>query len=315
MKNILSLLFVAVVFISCNQNEKKENLSDFKIAYNVLEDAEKDNYEIYMMNSDGTDKKNISNWEGVDWVYYAYGDKLYFLSDRDTTHRIYFLYEMDADGNNVKQISNIRLQDSFFGSRNDGDELIILPHTRIDSVFLIINREGEVVESVFPGLPYIADPYFSPDGNQIVFRGGKVKTENGLKYIDELYLMKVGESEPKQLTHYPADDTTAEWYAYKAGPPIWEPNRNSISYASKQNGNYSIYTINPDGTELTQLTPDSTDEIYHSWSPEGEWLVFDGVQEDDNYDIFLMNYQTKEIKRLTTNLKYEQGPVFVRQKQ
>lgn len=218
---------------------------------------------------------------------------------------------MDADGNNVRKISNVRLQDSFLSSRNDSEEIIVLPHTRIDSVLLIINKDGEIVKSIFPNLPYIADPFFSPEGNQIVFRGGSVKTENGLKYIDELYLMNLDGSEPKQLTFYPVNDTTAEWYAYKAGPPIWEPNRNIITYPSKQNGNYSLYSIKPDGTELTQITPDSTDETYHSWSPGGNWLVFDGIQEENNYDIFLMNFESKEIKRLTTDEKYEQGPVFV----
>jgi TolB protein len=103
MEIILSLFLIILLFITCSQNKnyEPEKLSDLKIAYNVLEDAETDNYEIYVMNIDGSDEKNISNWEGVDWVYYAYADKLYFVSDRDTTHRMYFLYEMNADGNNV----------------------------------------------------------------------------------------------------------------------------------------------------------------------------------------------------------------------
>jgi TolB protein len=303
---------MAVVFMSCNQNERQENLTDFKIAYNVLEDAEKDNYEIYVMNTDGTDKKNISNWEGVDWVYYAHESKIYFLSDRDTCHRCaYYLYESDAEGNNVKKITNFPLKDSWLSSREKGTELIVTPKLKSDSAFYIIDLNGKVLQKIYTNLPSYNDPIFSPEGNQIVFCGGKVKTENGLKYINELYLMNVDGSGLKQLTHYPADDTTAEWYAYRAGPPIWESNRNIITYPSKQNGNYSIYSVNPDGSEVTQLTPDSTDETYHSWSPAGDWLVFDGIQEENNYDIFLMNFKSKEIKRLTNDEKYEQGPVFV----
>jgi hypothetical protein len=55
----------------------------YKIVYNVLEDREKGNYEIYSMNMDGTGQKNIANTPGVKWVYYAYKDKLYYLSDKD----------------------------------------------------------------------------------------------------------------------------------------------------------------------------------------------------------------------------------------
>jgi hypothetical protein len=40
----------------------------YKIVYNVLEDREKDNYEIYSMNMEGTGQKNITNtpvWSGL----------------------------------------------------------------------------------------------------------------------------------------------------------------------------------------------------------------------------------------------------------
>ena len=314
MKKVLFASLLALLLFSCSQDkvDEPESLSDCKIAYNVLEDAENDNYEIYVMNTDGSDKKNISNWKGVDWAYFAFKDKIYFLSDRDTCHRCaYFLYESDAEGNNVRKITSFPLKDSWLSGRKAGKELIVTPKSKNDSAFYIIDLDGNVLDKVYTGFPYYNDPAFSPDGKQIIFRGGKVKTENGLKYIDELYIMIVDGGERKQLTFYPATDTTAEWYAYKAGPPIWEPNRNIITYPSKQNGNYSIYSIQPDGTELTQITPDSTDETYHSWSPGGEWLVFDGIQEENNYDIFLMNFESKEIKRLTTDEKYEQGPVFV----
>jgi TolB protein len=48
-----------------------------------LKIGEKDNYEIYSMNMDGTGQRNITNTPGVQWVYCAYKDKLYYVCDKD----------------------------------------------------------------------------------------------------------------------------------------------------------------------------------------------------------------------------------------
>ena len=65
MKKILVLL-IATVLLGCkSENETpKEAVSvaeNYKIAYNVLLDGEEDNYEVFSMNLDGSDKRNISN--------------------------------------------------------------------------------------------------------------------------------------------------------------------------------------------------------------------------------------------------------------
>jgi TolB protein len=319
MKNILSLFLLSLVLMSCsqNENEEPEEPSDYKIVYNVLEDAEKDNYEIYVMNTDGSGKKNISNREGVDWVYYAYEDKIYFLSDRDTCHRCaYFLYESDAEGKNIKKITSFPLKDSWFSSRKNGTEFVVTPKTKADSAFYIIDLQGNILQKVHTGLPYFSDPSFSPNGEQIVFRGGKEKTENGLKYIDELYIINVNARKAEQLTFYPKDDTTAMWYAYHAGPPFWESNKNFISFTSFRKGSYSIFMIDPDGKNLKQITDDNANHTYHSWSKGGNFLALEisDTTSNPNYDIYIMHKDGSNLKRLTSDKKYEQAPVFVMHK-
>lgn len=77
--------------ILCFSCGEKPDPIPWKIAYNVCEDSETDNYEVYIMNMDGSGKKNITNHPDVAWVYYAWKDKLYFISDRDTCHRCFFI--------------------------------------------------------------------------------------------------------------------------------------------------------------------------------------------------------------------------------
>ena len=286
----------------------------YKIVYNVLYDDKADDYEVFAMGIDGKNKKNISNWKGLDWVYYTWKDKIYFISDRDTTHRKYFLYEMDINGEHVRKVADYRLDDSWLGSRKNGTELIVNPHKSVDSTsFLIINKNGNITKKVKPPMPYFSDPVFTPDGTRIVFRGGTKKSKREPSYHEELFIMDDSGNNLHQLTHYPEADTTAEWFAYKAGVPVWNIPENFISYQSKQNGKYSLFAVTPDGSRQWKLTNNTQEEGWHDWSSDGNWLaieLFDKYQ--TQFHIGLMNWQTKEMTLLTDqSYKLQQAPAFV----
>lgn len=279
----------------------------YRIAYNVLHNKETDDYEIFIMNLDGTGKKNISNWKGVDWVYYAYGDKLYFISDRDSTYRKYHLYEMDADGKNVRKISKFLVDDSWFGSRKNATEFIVRPYNRPERFFALIDREGNVLREYLKDTLRKNDPLFSPDGKEILFRMKKGK-------FDELWMMDEYGGKLRQLTHYPEDDTTAPWHAYHAGPPRWNVTENFITYQSMRDHDYHLYAITPDGKKNWRLTNNDLNEGWHDWSPDGKWLAIEMFdREQTQFDIYLMDWKTKSLQRLTDEkVTHEQAPVFVK---
>ena len=78
---------------SYSQILNPENGAGISIAYNVhiRDSVNKNNYEIITMNIDGTNKTNITNNPDVAWTYYAYKNRLFFISDRDTCSRCFFL--------------------------------------------------------------------------------------------------------------------------------------------------------------------------------------------------------------------------------
>jgi TolB protein len=298
-------------FTSCMRPEQQ-----YKIAYNVYYDTLKDDYEVFIMNMDGSDKKNISNAPGVDWVYYAYKDKIYFISDRDTTHRMYFLYSMDAEGNNVKKVTDLRLEDSWHNTRNDGKEMIVSGRIGMEirqQLFLINTETGEYQPYAQDTAASFSDPAFSPDGKQIVLRHRQDK-RNYKNEKSELWMLNTDDKTKKQLTHFPESDTTDEWFVYHAGPPKWHPKENFISYQSYRDGKYRLFAIKPEGGEPWRLIENTTDleEDWHSWSSDGTWLTFGMADYSiDLVDIYLMNWESKEIKQLTDSWHYEQAPVFV----
>ena len=91
------------------------------------------------------------------------------------------------------------------------------------------------------------------------------------------------------------------------------PTENFISYASYQNGKYGLYAVSLDGKRQWKLTNNALWEVYHEWSPDGNWLVTDvSNPEETQYDIGLMNWKTKEMKILTdTSFQFQQSPNFV----
>lgn len=318
MKNTYVVILL-VILIGCGSESKDKQVrtepeKEYRIAYNVLFDDEADNYEVFVMNMDGSAKKNITKFGGVEWSYNAAGKELYVISDKDTTHRNYFLYRTDADGSKYEKVSDLRLADSWINSRYDGDELIVEPHRTVDTAFYIIDRNGSILKKLKPPLPYFNDANFSPDGSKIVFRGARKPFKKDPGYRDELFLMNSDGSQLTQLTNYPAKDTTAKWYEYHAGPPMWHPTENFISYQSVQKGKSTLFAILPDGSKQWELFPqDSVQRGWHRWSPDGKWLAVEVFNiEETQYHIQLVNWETKETKTLTdTTYKYQQAPLFV----
>ncbi len=288
---------------------------DYLIAYNVLENEKADDYDIYIMRMDGSASSNLTKNPDVAWTYYSFGGKIFFVSDRNACRRCYFLYSMDADGNNIKKISDLRLEDSWMSSRNNGREFLVTGRIANEvrhQLFFIDAETGKFSRLTNEPDGRFRDPLFSPDGNKIVFVYRKIEQE--LKHTGEIFIMDVDGKNRKQLTRYPADDKSAGEHRYQAGPPRWNRKENFISYQSVQNGKSSLFAVTPDGKKTWKLTDNPANEGWHDWSPDGKWLAVEmWDSEDQIYGIHLMNWETKELKQLTDpkKSKYQQSPVFV----
>jgi TolB protein len=321
MRKIHLFLIVGLFITSCG-NKKistgKEEIKEkkYKIAYNVWapDSAAPDNYEIFCMNIDGSENKNITGHKDVAWTYHAEKDKIFFISDRDTAYRNYFLYNMDRNGGNIKKVTGLRLEDSWMDSRNDGKELIVSGRIGKEiryQLFIVNTVDGSFRQITHDTSAIFYDPVFSPDGKQIVFAYQKNKRDKSQH--EELYIMNEDGSNMLQLTHYPENDPGLKTHQYKAGPPKWHPTENFISYHSFQNGKNSLYAVTPDGKKQWKLTDIKLSEGWHDWSTDGKWLTMDLLEENPKkYRIGLMNWKTKELKLLTdTTYTYQQAPVFV----
>ena len=75
MKTVISILVFFWLLNSCtdNRSEQRDSAinwsdSEYGIAFNVLVDEANDNYNIFAMNIDGTERRNITNHPDVAWT-------------------------------------------------------------------------------------------------------------------------------------------------------------------------------------------------------------------------------------------------------
>ncbi len=310
-------IFASILLLFCvgMATELASQSAEYKIVFNTPENSQTDDYDIYSINIDGSARRNITNNKDVAWTYYAWKNRLFFVSDRDACRRCYFLYESDSNGNNVRKISNLQLEDSWMGSRNNGKEIVVSgrigPTVRYQ-LFLINTGTGHFRQLINEPAALFRDPAFSPDGKKIAYVYKKNRTDRA--EFEELFVMNADGTNRRKLTTYPADDPMAKEFGYKTGPPHWNAKHNFISYQSEQKGKSSIYAVTPDGRKQWKLTTNELAEGWHNWSDDGEWLVFDARDAaTGRYDIYLLNYKTKAVKKVTgeSPMKYHQAPVFV----
>src|SRR3954470_448250 len=67
-------------------------------------------------------------------------------------------------------------------------------------------------------------------------------------------------------------------------------NQGRIAFSSdRDDPNYDIYSLNPDGTGLQRLTNDPGLDWWPSWSPDGESIAFQSTRDGHDFDIFTMD--------------------------
>lgn len=73
---------------------------------------------------------------------------------------------------------------------------------------------------------------------------------------------------------------------------------NKIIFASNRTGNYQLYTMNLDGTSVTQLTSTPADNGNPAWSPDGSKIAFESYR-DGQAEIYVMDANGANQRRLT----------------
>ncbi len=136
------------------------------------------------------------------------------------------------------------------------------------------------------------------------------------------------EDDPTQCAVYVMDTDGSNLiqltdFSLGAQDPAWSPDGKRIAFASITDG--GIYTMNADGSSLTQIVNKTVYDAYTgtsniaanthpSWSPDGSLICYESYGDEDsgttvaNANLYVVNSDGTGMNRLTNDLSYEGQP-------
>jgi TolB protein len=159
-----------------------------------------------------------------------------------------------------------------------------------------------------------AEAYFSADGKRLIFQS----TRDG-RECDQIYTMNIDGSDVHMVST--GDGRTTCSYIFPNGKRILYSSTHlgakqcppkpdfSQGYVWAVYDSFDIFTANPDGSGLKQLTNTPGYDAETTITRDGKKLVFTSKRDGD-LDIYTMDANGKNVKRLTSELGYDGGPFW-----
>jgi Tol biopolymer transport system component len=265
--------------------------------------------QLYLVKTDGTDLVQITNMEqgACQPSWSPDGKQLVFISPClgradlfETLYNESSLYIINADGSGLKQLTPSPGSDFepawspdgkriAFTSVREGFRQIYLLDLSTSSISLITNTTNAIESS---------QPAWSPDGKKIAYTVKRVGAY-------QVWAMNDDGQEAVQLARSGQN--------YWDFLPAWSPDGKTIYFSQRQSGAFRPWLMkidyeNPsqDAKRMNFTTP--VEDV--SFSPDGLWLVYEGMASDGNRDIYFITVAGSGRTRLTNDPKIDFDPAW-----
>jgi len=254
------------------------------------------NTDLYKVRADGTDLTRLTDALERDShpVWSPNGEHILFLSDRaEDDAGCSELYVMDANGGDMTRLTHNEGKEGYATWSPDGQRILFVSEMEGSRDIYLMDADGSNV-TWLANVDYDRHPTFAPDGQRFVFDS----TVNR----QQLFLATLQDGEPTQIRTGLA----------KSSSPAWSPVKGDehIAFVGRFDGDWEIYSMWDDGTDLLRLMDTESNEVQPRISPDGRQVAF-ASDIDGDYEIWLEDARTPAPWiRLTNNTGNDWQPAW-----
>jgi len=193
---------------------------------------------------------NLTNGRGANYVarYSPDGRLIAFWSNRDGNEDVYV---MNADGSNVRRITNHPASDSSPTWSPSGQQIAFVSDRAggaTPQIYMMNAADGSNVQRLTIGESWADRPSWSPTTNEIAFTA-----RNGPAY--DIKVLNLTTRQTRQITNGEGSNES----------PVFSPNGRHLAFMSSRAGRVQIFTVGVDGNGVRQVTRDGKNE-FPAWS-------------------------------------------------
>lgn len=258
----------------------------------------------------------------------AKGGRIIFTCTRGDYNQLCLI---NADGSDYRQITSGNAHHYYPKFAPQGG-MFVFASNQFGSfdIFLTLMSNGDMYQ-LTKGIGNVISPDFSPDGQKIVFANRAAEGPTSLWVVDSAginprlvyagpntivatawspdgltiaFAMSVGQPNEFEIFLLNTEGTNARQISSGllgvGGSLDWSPDGKTLLIYAGPPGDKDIFTLDIAAGNWRQLT-DGGNNAASAYSPDGQFIVFNSLRNDDQADLFIMRADGSELRQLTDN--------------
>jgi len=207
------------------------------------------------------------------------GDKIAYVTEREGTFDIYLMSAIDGqelgrlvEGERSSDFESMFVLRPGITWSPDGQRIAFAAKSNNKNTLYILDVKKRKVKKRFKfDLDGLFEPAWSPDGKQIAVAGLK----DGWS---DIYIVNLEDESLRRITNDPYDEKhldwspDGKWLVVSSDRP-----KADLTFDGKMDfpfGQYDIYLIRPDGSDVRRVTTSEVNDLHPTWGPDSKHVAF-----------------------------------------
>ncbi|MBA4383864.1 MAG: hypothetical protein C0410_03950 [Anaerolinea sp.] len=236
------------------------------------------NYEVFVINTDGTNLQQLTNtpgWDNGDPSWSPDGSQIAYFSRGDPAFNYGEIWVMNADGSNKHPVMvDYSMSVGYVTWSPDGSKMAFMAHEWPERIWKIyvMNSDGSDIKLLTNSSGHSQYPQFSPDSNYLLYMSNRVGNY-------EIYVLDLNSGNETRITNNPSFDYFPVWGGPGIQPPSVPPSTTISLNPANPDGLNSWYVSNVHTSVTASSNITNVTETRCILDPATIPLTFDDIPE------------------------------------